>query len=297
MSISIKLGEKVIMPHKNKPVAFVLMSFNPDFDDLYELGIKAACQFAGVECSRVDEQLFDDDILTRIYKQIEVADVVISEMTGRNPNVFYETGYAHALGKRVILIANEKEDIPFDLGHYPHIIYRRRIQHLKSELEKKLKWHINNPVAASDMINRIGTRNETILSSFSFELLVHSFITIPIRPLVKNDEQNEMEEQLNAKPFTLKVATEKESFIMNGQIFNNDGVLIGEIHNPFNTYISDYITTISTILESKKAGGIDSVQKTRSDYILENAEFLDRKPDDYWLFIKIPGTELDLVRG
>lgn len=84
---------------------------------------------------------------------------------------------------------------------------------------------------------------------------------------------------------------------MNAQIFNNNGVLIGEIYNPFNTYISDYITTISIILESKKAGGIDSVQKTRSDYILENAEFLDRKPDGYWLFIKIPGTELELGRG
>lgn len=296
MNVSIKLEGKVKMPHKKKPFAFVLMSFKPDFDDLYELGIKAACQLAGVECSRVDEQIFDDDILARIYKQIEIADVVISEMTGRNPNVFYETGYAHALNKRVILIANAKEDIPFDLEHYPYIIYNRSIKYLKSELEKKLRWHINNPIAASDLINRVGTRNESILTSFSVELWAHSFITIPIRVLVEDDNQNEFDELLNAKPFTLKVATEKESFKMNARIHNNSGVLIGEIYNPFNVNISDYITTVLLILESKKAHGIDMTRVTRSEYVLENAEFLDKRHGNL-LFIKIPGSELDLAGG
>ena len=53
-----------------KPFVFVLMPFSEDFDDIYKLGIKAACEKAGVYAERVDEQLFQDTILNRIYNQI-----------------------------------------------------------------------------------------------------------------------------------------------------------------------------------------------------------------------------------
>jgi hypothetical protein len=43
--------------------------------------------------------------------------VVICDCTGRNPNVFYEIGIAHTLGREVILITQNPEDIPFDLRH------------------------------------------------------------------------------------------------------------------------------------------------------------------------------------
>lgn len=81
-----------------KPFVFVLMPFSSDFDDAYKLGIKKACKEAGAYAERVDEQIFDEQILERVYNQIAKADLIISDMTGRNPNVFYETGYAHALG-------------------------------------------------------------------------------------------------------------------------------------------------------------------------------------------------------
>ena len=66
-------------------------------------------------------------------------------MTGRNPNVFYETGYAHALNKKVILLTQKISDIPFDLTHYPHIIYDGKIIKLKEELKKRVDWLIKNP--------------------------------------------------------------------------------------------------------------------------------------------------------
>lgn len=87
-----------------KPFVFVLMPFDKKFDEIYKLGIKSACIEAGAYCERVDEQIYTENMLDRIYNQIAKADIVISEMTGRNPNVFYETGYAHALGKQVILL-------------------------------------------------------------------------------------------------------------------------------------------------------------------------------------------------
>lgn len=131
-----------------KPFVFVLMPFTDAFDDVYDLGIRAACTDAGAYCERVDEQIFHESILQRIYNQIAKADIVVADMTERNPNVFYETGYAHALGKSVILLTQRAEDIPFDLKHYPHIVYGGRISGLKSELERRLRWCIQNPQGA-----------------------------------------------------------------------------------------------------------------------------------------------------
>lgn len=130
-----------------KPFAFVLMPFASEFDDIYKLGIKAACQEAGTYCERVDEQIFQENILERVFNQIGKADIVVSDMTGRNPNVFYETGYAHALGKHVILLTQHTDDIPFDLKHYPHIIYEGKITKLKEELHRRVLWTIENPMA------------------------------------------------------------------------------------------------------------------------------------------------------
>lgn len=128
-----------------KTFVFVLMPFSEKFIDVYKVGIKPACKDAGAYCERVDEQIFVENILERVYNQIAKADLVVSEMTGRNPNVFYETGYAHALNKRVILLTQNADDIPFDLKHYPHIVYGESISVLKDELEKRVRWSIENP--------------------------------------------------------------------------------------------------------------------------------------------------------
>lgn len=121
-----------------KPFVFVLMPFGPEFDDVYQLGIKAACQEAGAYCERLDEQIFHENMLDRIYNQISKADIIVADMSGRNPNVFYEVGYAHALNKIVVILTNRADDIPFDLKHYPHIVYGGRVHFIKEELRKKI---------------------------------------------------------------------------------------------------------------------------------------------------------------
>lgn len=129
-----------------KPFIFVLMPFNEDFDDIYKLGIKEAAKEVGAYAERVDEQIFTEGILERIFNQISKADVIVADMTGRNPNVFYEVGYAHALGKIVLLLTQKVDDIPFDLKHKQHIVYGNsgsKIQNLRSELNPKLNWAIN----------------------------------------------------------------------------------------------------------------------------------------------------------
>jgi len=61
-------------------------------------------------------------------------------MTGRNPNVFYEVGYAHAKGKLCTLLTQDVEDIPFDLKHNRHIVYGGSILNLKELLTPEISW-------------------------------------------------------------------------------------------------------------------------------------------------------------
>jgi hypothetical protein len=130
-----------------KPFCFVLMPFSDEFSDVYKIGIKEACAAAGAYCERVDEQIFVESMLERIYNQIAKADFIVADMTGRNANVFYEVGYAHALNKRTILLTQNSSDIPFDLKHFPHIVYGEKLSLLREELTRRVSWHVANPQA------------------------------------------------------------------------------------------------------------------------------------------------------
>lgn len=123
--------------------SFVLMPFEKAFDDIYKLGIKETAAQLGIIAERVDEQIFQEGILERIYRQIEVADIVIADMSGQNPNVFYEVGYAHAKGKLCILMTKNASDIPFDLKHHRHIVYGNSINGLRENLTEELVWAKN----------------------------------------------------------------------------------------------------------------------------------------------------------
>lgn len=125
---------------QDKIFAFVLMPFHEDFDDIYKMGIKETASTLDILAERVDEQIFQEGILERIYRQIECADIIIADMSGQNPNVFYEVGYAHAREKTCILLTKNSEDIPFDLKHHRHIIYGSSITNLRGSLISELAW-------------------------------------------------------------------------------------------------------------------------------------------------------------
>jgi len=116
------------------------MPFSSDFDDIYKLGIKEAAKKCEVKVERLDEQLFGEGMLDRIYRQIDVADFIIADLSDRNANVFYELGYAHAKDKTCILLTKDASDIPFDLKHRRHIVYGDSISYLKTELTKNIEW-------------------------------------------------------------------------------------------------------------------------------------------------------------
>lgn len=140
--------DDLVLPNtRPKPFVFVLMPFADEFNDIYELGIRAACRQAGAFCERVDEQIFEGSILERVCHQIATADLIVADMSGRNPNVFYEVGYAHALGKRVILLTQTASDIPFDLKHFQHIVYEKRIVALRDKLKSVVRYYLDQPSA------------------------------------------------------------------------------------------------------------------------------------------------------
>ncbi len=131
-----------------KPFVFVLMPFNDGFKDIYHLGIKKTAEEAGLRAERVDEQLYSESMLERIYQQINAADIIVADMTGQNSNVFYEVGYAHAKGKLCILLTQNASDIPFDLRQHRHIVYGGSIVNLQNALATNLQWAAEQ-VAAS----------------------------------------------------------------------------------------------------------------------------------------------------
>lgn len=120
--------------------AFVLMPFDSAFNDIYQLGIKEAAKSLDIVAERVDDQRFKQGMLEQIYRQIEAADVIIADMTGQNPNVFYEVGYAHAKDKLCIHLTQKADDIPFDLKHQRHLVYGKSIADLRTKLTAELEW-------------------------------------------------------------------------------------------------------------------------------------------------------------
>ncbi|PLP96791.1 hypothetical protein CYJ10_30920 [Cupriavidus pauculus] len=120
--------------------AFVVMPFDKKFKDLYLYGIKDTAAKLGVRAERLDEQIYQEGMLERIYRQIDLADIVIADMSDKNPNVFYEVGYAHAKGKLCILLTSDAADIPFDLKHRRHIVHGASASTLAASLEAELKW-------------------------------------------------------------------------------------------------------------------------------------------------------------
>jgi len=129
------------MPPNRPRKAFVLMPFAPSFEDVYKLGIKGAAQDSntGIEITRLDEQLFAEGMLERIYREIDDADVIVADLSDKNANVFYELGYAHAKDKFCVLLTNDPNNIPFDLRHRRHIVYGS-VSDLRIKLADNLRW-------------------------------------------------------------------------------------------------------------------------------------------------------------
>lgn len=118
----------------------VMMPFAAEFKPVY-LALKKCCAEAGYECARVDEIWNNSVVIQDVFDLIFESWIVIVDFSGKNPNVMYETGIAHTLGRTVIPITQSIDDVPFDLRHHRVLKYLANaegLSKLKLDLFKRL---------------------------------------------------------------------------------------------------------------------------------------------------------------
>lgn len=120
--------------------AFCLMPFNDRYQTIYH-AIFYSCQAANYSCTRSDDVYNPGNLLRQIVNMMLESSIIIALLDGQNPNVFYEIGIAHSIGKTVLLLANKKnkDEIPFDLKSDRLLLYSNT-----SDLHEKLYETLKN---------------------------------------------------------------------------------------------------------------------------------------------------------
>lgn len=124
----------------------VMMPFSVEFEPVFN-AIRRACELAGLNCLRVKDIWEHSTIIQDVFGLIFRANVVICDFSGRNPNVFYEAGIAHTLGKQVIPLSQSAGDVPFDVAHHRYLSY------------------LNNGEGLATLSSKLHSRLETLIPS------------------------------------------------------------------------------------------------------------------------------------
>jgi hypothetical protein len=130
----------VIMPFGKKEID----GSEIDFDSVYNGFVKPAFENAGFRVLRSDTDIFrqGEYIIQEIWRLINRSRLIVADLTGRNPNVFYELGISHTVGRDVIILAQNEKDVPFDIQGLQHIKYsidENGKQKLRGDLDNLLK--------------------------------------------------------------------------------------------------------------------------------------------------------------
>ncbi len=103
----------------------VLMPFHGSRRAVFDRAIRPACEAAGLSCRRADEFYGSKHIISEIFSLIKGSRIVVSDISGLNANVMYETGISHAIGRNTLILAERGTRVPFDVMHLRRIEYAR----------------------------------------------------------------------------------------------------------------------------------------------------------------------------
>jgi hypothetical protein len=103
---------------------FVLMPFTESLKPVWEDHIRTVAISLGLTAKRADDFFTAHSVMRDVWNAICTSRIVIADCTDRNPNVFYEVGVAHTVGKPVVLCTQDANDVPFDLRHIRYIEYK-----------------------------------------------------------------------------------------------------------------------------------------------------------------------------
>lgn len=117
----------------------VMTPFASQFEPVFQ-AITGAAFMSGFNTLRAKDIWEHSTVIQDVFNLIFRAKIVVCDFTGKNPNVFYEAGIAHTLGKHVVPITQNPDDIPFDLRHHRYLSYlgnQEGIAVLGNELAKR----------------------------------------------------------------------------------------------------------------------------------------------------------------
>jgi hypothetical protein len=112
------------IPHspQEADLVAVMMPFDVAFNPVYA-AIQRACAEAGLRCQRADDIWQESVIIQEVFNLLYCSRIVVVDFTDRNPNVMYETGIAHTLGRPVVPISQSYDHVPFDLRQHRVLKY------------------------------------------------------------------------------------------------------------------------------------------------------------------------------
>ena len=119
---------------------FSVESLNIVYEDFVRPVLVDRCH---LQPERGDDVFGSNVVMDDIAESIRRANLIIADLTGRNANVFYEVGIAHARNKQVLLMTQSIEDVPFDLRHRRALVCEYSPRGCK-KLEKDLFDNVQN---------------------------------------------------------------------------------------------------------------------------------------------------------
>lgn len=114
-----------------KDLVSVMMPFDAASVPIYA-AIQQSCADAGLRSLRADDIWQETAIVQDIFTLLFRSHIVVADFSGRNPNVMYETGIAHTLGRPVIPMSQSLDNVPFDLRHHRVLKYLPNTEGLAS---------------------------------------------------------------------------------------------------------------------------------------------------------------------
>lgn len=145
-------------------LVFVAMPFAPEFAALYETVENLVVEHCHLRCLRADSIARSGSITAEIWRHVNEAMCVIADLSGRNANVFYEVGLAHAIGKPVVLLSRDISDVPFDLRHLKIVQYDQGtgLKAIRSQLLSAIRSCLTTLLQRWDQPSRVEECNTLV---------------------------------------------------------------------------------------------------------------------------------------
>lgn len=248
------------------------MPFSEPLNEVYEFLIKGALTDAGYKVSRADDIKSQSNILEDIITGIMQSSLIVADLTDSNANVYYELGIAHALQKKVVLITQDIEELPFDLRSYRVIPYSTHFSKM-NEAKNTLK-----DIATEALEGSLPFGNP--VKDYGLVLQTSTSLSV-IRPHQGGEDLGLLDHIIEVEE-NFEYLT--EIVLLVGRKLEND-------FTPKVTSSTNILHTNKNLTAKQKRNVIKELATHVSDY----ANFLKPKNDEYRTLIKNLETSIEFV--